>query len=157
MQKTPTGSGGAPSSWGAFSDAQGTNSSDRNSQEYIDLDLFFNKKTTSKDISKVTNIQAVKRSVRNLVLTNHYEKPFHPEIGSGVRGMLFELMTPITAQILAKKVEDVIENFEPRARLISVRAIPDLDRNAYEVSVQFYVVNMPTELADLTVFLERLR
>ena len=157
MQKTPTGSGGAPSSWDAFTDAQGTNSSDRNVQEYIDLDLFFNKKTTSKDISKVTNIQAVKRSVRNLVLTNHYEKPFHPEIGSGVRGMLFELMTPITAQILAKKVEDVIENFEPRARLISVRAIPDLDRNAYEVSVQFYVVNMPTELADLTVFLERLR
>ena len=157
MQKTPTGSGGAPSSWDAFTDAQGTNSSDRNVQEYIDLDLFFNKKTTSKDISKVTNIQAVKRSVRNLVLTNHYEKPFHPEIGSGVRGMLFELMTPITAQILAKKVEDVIENFEPRARLISVRAVPDLDRNAYEVSVQFYVVNMPTELADLTVFLERLR
>ena len=74
-----------------------------------------------------------------------------------MRGMLFELMTPITAQILAKKVEDVIENFEPRARLISVRAIPDLDRNAYEVSVKFYVVNTPTELAELTVFLERLR
>ena len=157
MQKTPTGSGGAPSSWGAFSDAQGTNSSDRNVQEYIDLDLFFNKKTTSKDISKVTNIQAVKRSVRNLILTNHYEKPFHPEIGSGVRGMLFELMTPLTAQILAKKVEDVIINFEPRARLISVQAIPDLDRNVYEVSVKFYVVNTPTELAELTVFLERLR
>ena len=148
---------GTPSSSAAFTDAQANNDSDRNVQTYIDLDLFFNKKTTSKDISKVTNIQAVKRSVRNLVLTNHYEKPFHPEIGSGVRGMLFELMTPITAQILAKKVEDVIENFEPRARLISVRAIPDLDRNAYEVSVQFYVVNMPTELADLTVFLERLR
>ena len=148
---------GTPSSSAAFTDAQANNDSDRNVQTYIDLDLFFNKTMTSKDISKVTNIQAVKRSVRNLILTNHYEKPFHPEIGSGVRGMLFELMTPITAQILAKKVEDVIENFEPRARLISVRAIPDLDRNAYEVSVQFYVVNMPTELADLTVFLERLR
>ena len=148
---------GTPSSSAAFTDAQANNDSDRNVQAYIDLDLFFNKTMTSKDISKVTNIQAVKRSVRNLILTNHYEKPFHPEIGSGVRGMLFELMTPITAQILAKKVEDVIENFEPRARLISVRAIPDLDRNAYEISIQFYVVNMPTELADLTVFLERLR
>ena len=148
---------GTPSSSAAFTDAQGTNNSDRNVQTYTDLDLFFNKKTTSKDISKVTNIQAVKRSVRNLILTNHYEKPFHPEIGSGVRGMLFELMTPLTAQILAKKGEDVIINFEPRARLISVRAIPNLDRNEYEVSIQFYVVNMPTELADLTVFLERLR
>ena len=119
--------------------------------------MFFNKKTTSKDISKVTNIQAVKRSVRNLVLLNHYEKPFHPEIGSGVRDMLFENMTPTTSHILTRKIEMVIENFEPRARLISVRAIPDLDRNAYECRIEFYVVNMPTELVDLTVFLERLR
>ena len=154
---TPTGSGGAPSDWDGFTDAQSKNYSDRSSQAYTDLDLFFGKRSPSNDVNKVTNIQAVKRSVRNLVLTNHYEKPFHPEIGSGIRGMLFELMTPITAQILAKKVEDVIENFEPRARLISVRAIPNLDRNAYECRIEFYVVNMPTELVDLTVFLERLR
>ena len=111
----------------------------------------------SKDISKVTDIQAVKRSVRNLVLTNHYEKPFHPEIGSGVRDMLFEPMTPITANILARKIEDVIENFEPRAKLIGVRARPNLDRNEYEVTIEFYVINTPTELVDLTVMLERLR
>ena len=141
----------------AYTDSQAHNESDRSVRQYSDLDLFFGKTKAAKDVGRVFDIQAVKRSVRNLVLLNHYEKPFHPEIGSGVRGMLFELMTPITAQILAKKVEDVIINFEPRARLISVRAIPDLDRNAYEVSVQFYVVNMPTELADLTVFLERLR
>ena len=153
----PTGSGGAPTDWGGFTDAQSKNFSDRNTQEYTDLDLFFGKRTPSNDVNKVTNIQAVKRSVRNLVLTNHYEKPFHPEIGSGIRGMLFELMTPLTAQILSKKIEDVIENFEPRARLISVRAIPNLDRNAYECRIEFYVVNMPTELVDVTVFLERLR
>ena len=115
------------------------------------------KSATSKDISKVTDIQAVKRSIRNLVLTNHYEKPFHPEIGSGVRDMLFEPMTPLTAHILTRKIEDVIENFEPRAKLIGVRAIPNLDRNEYEVTIEFYVVNAPTELVDLTVFLERLR
>ena len=111
----------------------------------------------SKDISKVTDIQAVKRSIRNLVLTNHYEKPFHPEIGSGVRDMLFEPMTPITANILARKIEDVIENFEPRAKLVGIRAFPNLDRNEYEVTIEFYVVNTPTELVDLTVMLERLR
>ena len=105
----------------------------------------------------MVDIQAVKRSIRNLVLTNTYEKPFHPEISSGVRGMLFELMTPITAIILSKKIEDVIINFEPRARLISVTSLPDLDRNLYEVSIEFYVVNAPTELVDLTIFLERLR
>jgi predicted component of type VI protein secretion system len=71
--------------------------------------------------------------------------------------MLFELMTPVTAQILARKIEDVIQNFEPRARLISVTALPNLDRNEYEVTIEFYVVNQPTELVDLTVMLERVR
>ena len=141
----------------AHKDAQGQNDIARNVRQYTDLDLFFGKKTTSKDISKVTDIQAVKRSIRNLVLTNHYEKPFHPEIGSGVRGILFEPMTPLTAHILTRKIEDVIENFEPRARLISVRALPNLDRNEYECTIEFYVVNAPTELVELTVFLERLR
>ena len=148
---------GTPSSWDAFTDAQGKNDIDRNVRQYTDLDLFFAKKATSKDISKVTDIQAVKRSIRNLILTNHYEKPFHPEIGSGVRGVLFELMTPITAHVLTQQIELVIENFEPRAKLISVRAQPNLDRNEYECTISFYVVNAPTELVDLTVFLERLR
>ena len=148
---------GTPSSWDAFTDAQGKNDIDRNVRQYTDLDLFFAKKSTSKDISKVTDIQAVKRSIRNLVLTNHYEKPFHPEIGSGVRGILFELMTPITAYVLTQQIELVIENFEPRAKLISVRAQPNLDRNEYECTIEFFVVNAPTELVDLTVFLERLR
>ena len=141
----------------AHKDAQGQNDIERNVRQYTDLDLFFAKKATSKDISKVTDIQAVKRSIRNLVLTNHYEKPFHPEIGSGVRGILFEPMTPLTAHILTRKIEDVIVNFEPRARLISVRAQPNLDRNEYECTIEFYVVNTPTELVDLTLFLERLR
>ena len=141
----------------AHTDAQGQNDIARNVRQYTDLDLFFAKKATSKDISKVTDIQAVKRSIRNLVLINHYEKPFHPEIGSGVRGILFEPMSPLTAHILTRKIEDVITNFEPRARLISVRAQPNLDRNEYECTVQFFVVNTPTELVDLTLFLERLR
>lgn len=141
----------------AFTDAQGQNDIDRNVRQYRDLDLFFAKKSGSKDIRKITDIQAVKRSVRNLVLLNHYEKPFHPEIGSGIRDMLFENMSSITAFVLSKKIEDVIENFEPRVRLISVRADPNLDRNEYEVTIEFFVVNTPTELVDLTVFLEVLR
>ena len=141
----------------AFTDAQGQNDIDRNVRQYKDLDLFFAKKSGSKDIRKITDIQSVKRSVRNLVLLNHYEKPFHPEIGSGIRDMLFENMSTMTAIILARKIEDVIENFEPRVRLISVRADPNLDRNEYEVTIEFFVVNAPTELVDLTVFLEVLR
>ena len=138
-------------------DAQLNNKSDSNVRQYVDLDLFFGKKTSNRDISDVTDVQAVKRSIRNLVLLNSFEKPFHPEIASGVRDMLFELMTPVTAALLARQVQDVIENFEPRARLTGVRAIPDYDKNSYSVTIEFYVVNTPTELVDLTIFLERLR
>jgi phage baseplate assembly protein W len=140
----------------AVYDAQSQNTA-RSTRQYSDLDLFFGKKTSNADIQKVTDVQAVKRSLRNLVQLNTYEKPFHPEIAGGVREMLFEPMSPILAAMIARKVEDVIENFEPRARLVSVRAIPDLDRNAYEIIIEFYVVNTPTELVDISIMLERLR
>ena len=141
----------------AYTDAQAQNDISRNVRQYKDLDLFFDKKNVSKDITKITDIAAVKRSIRNLVLTNHYEKPFHPEIGSGVRDMLFEPMSSLTAHVLTRKIEDVIENFEPRAKIISVSAQPNLDRNEYRVTINFFVLNAPTELVDLTLFLERLR
>ena len=141
----------------AYLDAQAQNDISRNVRQYKDLDLFFNKKSVSKDIAKLTDIAAVKRSIRNLVLTNHYEKPFHPEIGSGVRDMLFEPMSALTAHVLTRKIEDVIENFEPRAKIIGVSAQPNLDRNEYRVTINFFVLNAPTELVDLTLFLERLR
>ena len=140
----------------AYTDAQANNDITRNVKQYRDLDLFFGRKSNN-DINKVTDIEAVKRSVRNLVLLNSYEKPFHPEIAGDVRGLLFENMTPLTSAVIARKVQDVIENFEPRARLVGVRAEPDLDRNLYEVSIEFYVINQPTELQDLSVMLEVLR
>jgi phage baseplate assembly protein W len=130
---------------------------ERAAQLYSDIDLFFGPKIGSKDISKLTDITAVRRSVRNLLLTNFYEKPFHPEIGSGVRDILFEPMTPISAYILTMKIEVAIENYEPRVRLVGVRALPDIDNNSYHVTLEFYVVNAPTELVNMEVLLERLR
>ena len=140
----------------AYKDAQANNDITRNVKQYRDLDLFFSKKT-NKDLNKVTDIEAVKRSVRNLILHNTFEKPFHPEIGGNVRGLLFENMTPMTSAVIARKIEDTINNFEPRARLVGVKAQPDRDLNGYVVSVYFYVVNAPTELVELDTFLERLR
>ena len=95
--------------------------------------------------------------MKHLVLTNIYEKPFHPEIGSGVRDLLFENMTPLTSIILTKKVEDVIVNFEPRVRLTGVQATPNLDLNTYELTIEFFILNAPTELQTVDMFLERLR
>ena len=140
----------------AVYDAQ-LNNTARATTQYTDLDLFFGRKSSNNDVRQVTDAQAVKRSLRNLVQLNTYEKPFHPEIAGGVRELLFEPMSPLVAVVIARKIEDVITNFEPRARLVSVRAFPDLDRNSYEVSVEFYVVNTPTELVDLSIMLERLR
>ena len=141
----------------AYKDAQAQNDISRNARQYSDLDLFFTKKTVGSDVNKVTDIQAVKRSLRNLINLNAFEKPFHPEISGGVRELLSENISPMVSAVLARKIEDVINNFEPRCRLVSVRAIPDYDRNIYNVAIEFYVVNAPTELVDLSVMLERIR
>ena len=141
----------------AFTDAASLNDISRDVRQYRDLDLFFSKNQGNGDVNKITGVEAVKRAIRNLVLLNFYEKPFNPEIGSDVRYLLFENMSPLTSVVLAEAIEDVIEDFEPRARLVSVRAFPNLDRNEYEVTIEFFVVNTPTELVDMTVFLEVLR
>tara|TARA_R100001126_G_scaffold61691_1_gene35114 strand:+ start:109 stop:537 length:429 start_codon:yes stop_codon:yes gene_type:complete len=140
----------------AYKDAQANNNITRNVKQYRDLDLFFGRKTND-DLNKVTDIEAVKRSVRNLILTNTFEKPFHPEIGGNVRGLLFENMTPMVSAVISRKIEDSIINHEPRARLVGVKTQPDFDTNGYNVSVYFYVANAPTELVELDTFLERLR
>ena len=139
----------------AYKDAQANNDITRNVKQYRDLDLFFGRKTND-DLNKVTDIEAVKRSVRNLILTNTFEKPFHPEIGGNVRGLLFENMTPMVSAVISRKIEDSIINHEPRARLVGVKTQPDFDTNGYNVSVYFYVANAPTELVELDTFLERL-
>ena len=140
----------------ALRDAESTNNSSLNSRQYSDLDLFFTKKSSNKDVNILSNVTAIKRSVRNLVLTNFYEKPFHPEIGSGVRGMLFELATPLTAIALSQAIEDVINNYEPRA-MINFVSVNLSDRNSYDVTISFAVNNAPTELVDLSFILETLR
>ena len=140
-----------------FTDAQRNNDISRNVRQYRDLDLFFGRKPVSGDVNILTDIENIKRAVRNLILTNVFERPFHPELGSGVRDMLFENMTPFVAIMLTKRVEDIIENFEPRVRLMSVNARPDLDRNIYELTIIFFILNAPTELVEVDVFLERLR
>ena len=140
----------------AYTDAQANNDITRNVKQYRDLDLFFSKKS-NKDVNKVTDVEAVKRSVRNLMLLNTFEKPFHPEIGGDIRGLLFENMTPLTGAVISRKVEDTILNFEPRARLVGVATTPNFERNEYNVTVYFYVVNAPTELVEVSQILERLR
>ena len=133
-----------------------TNQSKRSSRIYKDLNLDFQQNTATKDIQKMLDVESVKRSVRNLINLNHYEKPFHPEIGSNLRGMLFEIISPQMTHFIGKQIELLIKNYEPRCRLVQVRNLPDLDRNGYFVSINFYVQNHPTPVI-VESFLERLR
>tara|TARA_Y100000996_G_C22429661_1_gene605081 strand:- start:155 stop:580 length:426 start_codon:yes stop_codon:yes gene_type:complete len=137
-------------------DATQTNESQRSSRIYKDLNLGFQQNTATKDIQKITDAEAVKRSVRNLINTNHYEKPFHPEIGSNLRAMLFENVTPTMNHVISKNIELLIANYEPRCRLVQVNTQPMFDRNGYAVQISFYVVNHP-EPVTVETFLERLR
>ena len=141
----------------AYSDAQGINESEKRTRIYQDLDLFFTRKPSTSDVNKVNDAQAIKRSVRNLVLLNNYEKPFHPEIGSGVQQMLFEPLETLTAVVLGQKIMDVISTYEPRVSLISVDSIPDFEANSYRVSINFRIINIPQDEQTVEVLLERLR
>ena len=137
-------------------DATQTNESTRSSRIFKDLNLDFQQNAATKDIQKIKDIEAVKRSVRNLVNTNHYEKPFHPEIGSNLRAMLFELMTPQMNHVISKQIENLIDNYEPRCNLVQVYTQPMLDRNGYAVQISFMVNNHPNPVT-VESFLERLR
>ena len=133
-----------------------TNRSKRSVKIYKDLNLDFQQNTATKDIQKMLDVESVKRSVRNLINLNYYEKPFHSEIGSNLRGLLFENITPQISHYIGKQIEMLIKNYEPRCRLVDVSNRPNLDKNGYSVSISFYVVNTPNPVV-VETFLERLR
>ena len=133
-----------------------TNNSKRATRIYKDLDLDFGRNTVTNDVNKLTDVESVKRSVRNLINTNHFERPFHREIGGNIRALLFELMTPLTALNLQRKVEEVLNNFEPRANVTQILADPDIERNGYRLEIKFYVIGIQNPIV-VETFLERLR
>ena len=140
----------------AYTDAQGTNNSSRSNKTYSDLNLNFTKNPATNDVARLTDIEAVKRAVRNLILTNQFERPFHPEIGSSIRDLLFETITPLNAVLLEDRIREVIINFENRAQLTNVNVIDDADRNGYRVIINFQVLNSVDNVS-ITEFLQRLR
>ena len=137
-------------------DASQTNKSNQSVRTFKDLNLDFARNTVTNDVVKIEDVEAIKRSVRNLVNTNFYERPFHPEVGCGARQLLFEPFTPVTSIFIRRKVEEVITNYEPRARLDQVIVTESPDRNAIEVRVIFYCMNIANPVTVLTT-LQRIR
>ena len=137
-------------------DASSTNKSKKSTRTYVDLDLDFTRHPVTNDVVKITDVEAVKRSVKNLINTQFYERPFHPELGCGVRQLLFEPFTPVTSIFIRRKVEEVITNYEPRASLSSIQVNEQMDRNAIDIVVNFYVLNLPNPVS-VTTTLQRIR
>jgi phage baseplate assembly protein W len=140
----------------AIYDASNSNKSNRSTRLFKDLDLNFTRNPITNDITKIEDVDAVKRSVKNLVQTNFYERPFRPELGCGIRELLFENYNPITGIFLKRKIEEVITNFEPRVMLNQITLDDDPDRNRLKVSISFYIQGIEDPVV-VETFLERLR
>ena len=137
-------------------DAQNTNVSKRQSRKFRYIDLDFSRNLVTNDVNVVEDVTAIKRAVKNLVQTNFYERPFHPELGCGVRELLFENFTPLTAIYLKRKISEVITNFEPRVKLQNIALDDDQDGNRLVCDIYFYVQGFPGPQV-VSTFLKRLR
>lgn len=123
---------------------------------FSDLDLDFDIHPNTKQLNTLVSDAAVVRSLKNLIFTSHYERPFHPEIGCKIKNSLFDNIMPSTAITIQKSIEEVVNNFEPRVDLTSVKVIAQPDENAYHVTVKFFVINEAVS-RQVNFFLERIR
>jgi len=123
---------------------------------YSDIDFTFTKKPVTGDVALSFDNKAVIRSIRNLLSTRKYERPFDPDLGSNIDALLFENFSPLVASLIEREVIDTINNYEPRALVDSVRVSANPDSNYYDVTITFYIENatLPTTV---TLLLERNR
>lgn len=124
--------------------------------DYKDIDLSFTAKTTSGEIFKKNNAAAVKQAVKTLVMTNLMEKPFKPEFGGDIQGMLFELADDRASVTIKRNIVSNISRYEPRAKIVSLDVVAQPDRNSIAVDLTFKVVNTE-EVVNFTTTLSRLR
>lgn len=123
---------------------------------FSDLDLDFTKHPVTKDVSLKTGEYAIIQSLKNLIFTNYYERPFNPIIGSNIRKMLFEPVDPLTGSILSKEITTLIGNFEPRVKIDYLQVNADTEAQTYQIILRFYTINS-TKPIKITLFLNRLR
>lgn len=144
-----------------FTDAESVNNSKQSTFIYKDLNLYFTRNPVTSDVSTVTDIQDIKRAVRNIVLLNPGEKPFHPEIGTGIRGALFENFTPPILQAMRDRIEAVVRRYEPRVTVQSVSfGDPDsqrMDNNELRCQITFVINNAPQIIEEVDLMLQRVR
>lgn len=122
---------------------------------YSDIDLNFTAHPVTGDLAVKYDVNAVKQSLKTLLLTQYYERPFQPELGSPIYGMLFEPLDVITANTLKLQIELLIRNHEPRVVDQSVTVTPLFDQNAFKVDIYFYVIGLPDPMTYSTILKRR--
>ena len=140
-----------------FDDAQSVNNSKRDNFLYKDISLYFTRNPVTSDVSTVTDIQDIKRAVRHLVLLNPGEKPFHPEIGTGVRAALFQNFTSPIKALLRSRIEEQLRKYESRIEVTNVSFNDNIDNNELSCKIEFNVRNAPQQTEEVDIFLQRLR
>jgi hypothetical protein len=123
---------------------------------FSDLDLNFTKHPVTKDVSRKIGDKAIITSVKNLIYTNFFERPFNPKMGSNIRGMLFEPLDSITGIMIEKEIRILLANYEPRVSIKDIQVVTDYDTNSYSVTLTFFTTNSIKPLRT-TLFLKRLR
>lgn len=113
----------------------------RKTADFKDLDFNFTKLSTTTDVAKKTDVEAVKQSMKSLLRTRYFERPFQPYLGTSIADLLFENNTPMTRRLIEKSIREVIDNHEPRARLEEVQVFDEADTNSYRVRIFFHIVN----------------
>ena len=127
-----------------------------NSRTYTDLNLAFSRHPSTGDVTRKTNVEAIKASLKNLIQTKNYERPFHPEIGCQIHGLLFENFTPVVKQVMKRTIEQMIDKFEPRVTLTDVNIEESPDENGIRLDIYFRI-NNTQEPATLSTTLLRIR
>lgn len=123
---------------------------------YSDLDLTFRRLPVTNDVALSYDDQSVIRSVRNLLLTGFYERPFQPNLGSNLNKLLFEPADQLTSNLIESEVRNVISNFEPRVTINSINVTISPDENSFNLSMTFFVGNN-TRATTVTLLLQRSR
>ena len=140
-----------------FDDAQSVNNSPRDNFIYKDISLYFTRNPVTSDVTTVTDIQDIKRAVRHIVLLNPGEKPFHPEIGTGVRAALFQNFTAPIKALLSSRIQEQLQKYEPRVEVTNVSFNDNIDNNELSCKIEFNVRNAPQQTEEVDIFLQRLR
>ena len=128
----------------------------RKIRTFSDLNMLFSAHPATADVTKKTDEEAIKASIKNLILTKNYERPFHPEIGCQIHSLMFELWDPVLKNIMQRTIKDVLDKFEPRANILSVDVVDNGDNNELSVTVEFITQNISTPVT-VTTTLSRVR